>query len=861
MNGHRILVVAAVGLCTALWTYGCGDGATEPQAPAPDPPRPATVTVTPATVRLTAFGATEQLAAEVRDQNGNAMAGAAVSWASSAAAVATVNASGLVTAIANGTATITATAGSASGSATVAVAQEVSALAVSPAEATITALGDTLWLGAEAFDANGRAVAGAEFSWESSDDAVATVDGSGLVTAMGNGTATITATAGSASGSATVAVAQEVSALAVSPAEATITALSDTLWLGAEAFDANGRAVAGAEFSWESSDDAVATVDGSGLVTAMGNGTATITATTGSASGAATVTVAQAPDSVAVSPAEATIAALGDTLRLGAEAFDANGRAVAGAEFSWESSDDAVATVDGSGLVTAAGNGTATITATVGDVGGESIVTVVQPSLVQIPDRNLRAAIEAALGKRGGQPIYDTEMQTLTSLDAEGPGRVGGGIRDLTGLEHARNLRELVLHSNTIADLGPLRALAKLQRLDLHAINHYYDDPQPPLDYSPLAGLSELTWLDVGYNYTPDISPLAELRKLEHLNGVNNRIADVSPLAALTSLRVAILANNDISDLGPLANNPGLGEGSEVDVRANPLSRVSIGDHVPMLQARGATVLFDDLIVFSEPEIYNGDLFVLPVDESLAAGRGSSLDWTRRFYEHFDDDFDFLVFVVNLYHGDYDNPDSAPSYFVSTHNDVRGVGRPISSDNRWPHGLQGVVVHGVVSFSVDSRSIIHTGPMLHELMHRWANSVTPSSGSGRHWGFSSANGTLGGFDIADLVDHGGGAIRPEALRRTGWPPTTSPTAQSNCTWRDSCRRRKCPTCGSRRTGSGSTKPAGIRCSRRVGSGLMQSRTSLECTVSVCPTTPSPSARSARQRFYWSTITTRSPVGI
>ena len=186
-----------------------------------------------------------------------------------------------------------------------------------------------------------------------------------------------------------------------------------------------------------------------------------------------------------------------------------------------------------------------------------------QASLVRIPDGNLRAVIAAALGKASGAPIYDTEMQTLRHLHADGPGSVGGGIRDLTGLEHARNLRELVLHSNNITDLGPLRALAKLQRLNLHAINHYYDDPQPPLDYSPLAGLSELTWLDLGYNYTPDISPLAALPKLEHLNAVNNRIADVSPLAGLTSLRVAILANNDISDLGPLANNPSLGQGSE----------------------------------------------------------------------------------------------------------------------------------------------------------------------------------------------------------------------------------------------------------------------------------------------------------
>ena len=41
MNRHRINIVAAVGLCAALWTYACGDGTTEPLPPLPDPPRPA----------------------------------------------------------------------------------------------------------------------------------------------------------------------------------------------------------------------------------------------------------------------------------------------------------------------------------------------------------------------------------------------------------------------------------------------------------------------------------------------------------------------------------------------------------------------------------------------------------------------------------------------------------------------------------------------------------------------------------------------------------------------------------------------------------------------------------------------------
>ena len=147
--------------------------------------------------------------------------------------------------------------------------------------------------------------------------------------------------------------------------------------LTAEAFDENGYAVAGAEFSWESSDAAVATVDAGGLVTGVAAGMATITASAGEASGSSVVTVTQSVASVEVSPSAQTIA-LGSTLQLTAEAFDENGYAVAGAEFSWESSDAAVATVDAGGLVTGVAAGMATITASAGEASGSSVVTVMQ---------------------------------------------------------------------------------------------------------------------------------------------------------------------------------------------------------------------------------------------------------------------------------------------------------------------------------------------------------------------------------------------------------------------------------------------------------------------------------------------------
>ena len=188
-------IPAAAGI--AMLVLSCGDGAVEP-APPPAPVA-TTVTVNPASAAMSALGETVRFTAEVRDQNGQVMAGTAVAWASGEASVATVDASGLATAEANGSATITATAGPVSGSAAVTVAQEASAVAVSPGAGTVVA-GDTLRLRAEATDANGYAVIGAEFTWASSDTLVARVDDFGLVIGVKAGEAAITAVSGVATG-------------------------------------------------------------------------------------------------------------------------------------------------------------------------------------------------------------------------------------------------------------------------------------------------------------------------------------------------------------------------------------------------------------------------------------------------------------------------------------------------------------------------------------------------------------------------------------------------------------------------------------------------------------------------------------
>ncbi|MDE2654095.1 MAG: hypothetical protein OXI71_09805 [Gemmatimonadota bacterium] len=113
-SGARFAILAMAVGAIAMVFLSCGDGAVEPARP-PSVPGAATVTVNPASATLTAIEGTALFIAEVRDQNGLVMAGAAVGWASGDASVVAVDAARLVTAAANRSATITATAGSVSG--------------------------------------------------------------------------------------------------------------------------------------------------------------------------------------------------------------------------------------------------------------------------------------------------------------------------------------------------------------------------------------------------------------------------------------------------------------------------------------------------------------------------------------------------------------------------------------------------------------------------------------------------------------------------------------------------------------------------------------------------------------------------
>jgi uncharacterized protein YjdB len=134
------------------------------------------------------------------------MGGASVTWSSSAPGVASVDTTGLVTAVANGVATVTASSDGVSGTAAITVSQEAASVVVDPESVSLGALGATAQLSVTVEDANGHPMVGAALAWSSSDPGVASVDTTGLVTAVGNGRATVTATSGGMSAGVVVNV-------------------------------------------------------------------------------------------------------------------------------------------------------------------------------------------------------------------------------------------------------------------------------------------------------------------------------------------------------------------------------------------------------------------------------------------------------------------------------------------------------------------------------------------------------------------------------------------------------------------------------------------------------------------------------
>ena len=214
---------------------------------------------------------------------------------------------------------------------------------------------------------------GSTVAWSSDNEEVATVDQTGLVTAVGKGTANITATAGGQSASCKVTVNAPLQGIQITGEQSTIkkghTTQLSVIYDPEDTTDDT-------TVTWSSDNEDVATVDQTGLVKAVADGTANIKAKVGTLEATYAITVQEVKlNSITIK--DATTIHRGGTETL--EVIYDPENTTDDKTVAWESSDPTVATVDGSGTVTAVGIGSAKITAKVGNHTDVCVVTVDAP--------------------------------------------------------------------------------------------------------------------------------------------------------------------------------------------------------------------------------------------------------------------------------------------------------------------------------------------------------------------------------------------------------------------------------------------------------------------------------------------------
>jgi trimeric autotransporter adhesin len=359
-------------------------------------------------------GQTTTATALLKDSQGNTLTDKIVAWQSSNPALATVNASGVVTGVAAGTVTISAISDGKVGSASLSITQSRAVtVAITPASPTAM-VGRSAQLGLDVRDATGAVLTGRPVTWASATPAIATISSTGMVSALSVGSTTITATVDGVSATAQFTVTTvPVTSVAVAPTQLALNP-GATAQLSVAAASSTTQSGSTRPVAWSSSNPGVATVDANGLVTAVSGGTARVSATVEGVSASADVTVAAAAppqaatisitfNSSAITPGQSTQAVA--TVR------DAAGNVLVGRPVVWASADPTMATVSSSGLVTALSAGTVTVIATTESVVGAATITIT--SAAPAPVANVALSVTPSSISAGG-----TAQATVTLTDA-----------------------------------------------------------------------------------------------------------------------------------------------------------------------------------------------------------------------------------------------------------------------------------------------------------------------------------------------------------------------------------------------------------------------------------------------------------
>jgi hypothetical protein len=362
--------------------------------------------VNPQTATATYVGETVQFQALGQYLTGNSSAVQdvtnQVTWVSSTPGVATINSSGVATAVAGGSTTITASMESSAGTlvgatailtvSPTAVPRDLVSVTIIPSNQNLTTVGEPVQFTAIGNYSEAPATVDitSQATWNSSDTSVATINSAlGLATSVSGGTTTITASAKGNSGATIIgtatltvsasAVPRDLVSITVIPSDQNLTMIGEPVQFTAignysaspTTIDLTGTG----QVTWKSSDTNVATISTGGLAASVSGGTTTITASATAKSGAtiigtATLTVSASAvprdlTSITIIPNSQSVVSVGEPAQ-----FIAIGNYNASPttqdltnQVIWRSSDVSVATINSAGLSSPVSGGTATIIA------------------------------------------------------------------------------------------------------------------------------------------------------------------------------------------------------------------------------------------------------------------------------------------------------------------------------------------------------------------------------------------------------------------------------------------------------------------------------------------------------------------
>jgi hypothetical protein len=207
-----------------------------------------------------------------------------------------------------------------------------------------------------------------------------------------------------------------IATMGITPSQVSLL-VGATRQLTVELRDARGTVITGRSITWISTNPSVASVSGSGLVTALTPGSTRVVAAAEGRSTDIPVDVTSPPIATIVINAPAQTLFPGQTLQLTATARDAAGNVLAGKIFAWSSSNAGVIQVSQAGVVTGVATGGATISAAAEGISGNLALSVTPAPAALIAQITPATLVEGGAGTITGSGFSATPSANIVSID------------------------------------------------------------------------------------------------------------------------------------------------------------------------------------------------------------------------------------------------------------------------------------------------------------------------------------------------------------------------------------------------------------------------------------------------------------